>query len=772
MTLIQRLSASDEELGKRDDKYKPPRNGSWGRWRIPLRYRKKRVITTLLVIALIWIVLYRLPQDLVSNPFSSPSFDPIYDPTSEENEPKGPPPRESGKSAKEQHYYEGLIRFFRLASSLHQLSQTSGYSSVNRNILFAAASLKSASALIPMACEMTRWDRNHVHVAIMGRDNLSMREIQEINGVNLSTCKVFWHDARPDYSEYSNDVRAEATVGAAMNHMQTYMHPQAIIVDDSADEEQWFIRAIRKKAKKFGRPLIAVPGKDAERLMWLTHLDSGALTSWHKPSIDILIHAPAKGSGSLMRLLKSIQKADYSGFAVPHITIDLPVEIDPPTEVFLQHMEWPPSDLAQPGMQRSQLSIHRRIPSRKAGPEEASGRFLESFYPTDDAHILVLSPQAEVSPAYFHYLQYTLLEYKYSSFGFSEGFRQKLAGISLQVPSTYLNGTAPFELPQMRHAQASGYTQKQADIIIPFLWEAPDSNAALYFADKWREIHSFMTNRIRAEHAKKHPAARPKVISQHLPAWTEYLLELMRVRGYNIMFPAKSQTEPFVTIHNDLYQPPEEFTGKDSDKDQAAESSVAPNPNEEPFLPPVEPATIISSYIEPTKTSTYLPLHHVLPFEADLPDLPDLPYLSYNGTHLKPSDMIVQTKAYSLEFRHKVGGCNVNQDSRKRKIVTGSARDLFCFGDEDERDFVDPQPISDELLDELQNWRDPNTPYKKKKPVDLSVPADQVPKVANGANAKGGTVGAAGGAKGAGTAAGMGRAAGVKAAPAPVPASN
>jgi hypothetical protein len=36
--------------------------------------------------------------------------------------------------------------------------------------------------MIPMACEMARWRRNSVHFVVMGRDNISVDGIKEVNG--------------------------------------------------------------------------------------------------------------------------------------------------------------------------------------------------------------------------------------------------------------------------------------------------------------------------------------------------------------------------------------------------------------------------------------------------------------------------------------------------------------------------------------------------------------------------------------------------------------
>lgn len=119
--------------------------------------------------------------------------------------------------------------------------------------------------------------------------------------------------------------------------------------------------------------------------------------------IDILINATPNASGSLIRLLRSLTAADYTAGSVPHLTIELPPDVDSPTKYFLESFSWPPPHLASSG--RSQLlTLRHRIPRQAMTEEESSARLLESFWPTQPltSHVLVLSPQAELAPQYFH----------------------------------------------------------------------------------------------------------------------------------------------------------------------------------------------------------------------------------------------------------------------------------------------------------------------------------------------------------------------------------
>jgi hypothetical protein len=135
----------------------------------------------------------------------------------------------------------------------------------------------------------------------------------------------------------------------------------------------------------------------------LTGLISEHSTAWNKISVDILIHAPLSGSGSLIRLLKSLNSADFTAFTIPHLTIELPQQIEDATEKYLENFHWPPAHVQNPGRVQM-LSLRHRIPRQRMTEEESSIRFLESFWPTTPkySHILVLSPQTELSPQFFH----------------------------------------------------------------------------------------------------------------------------------------------------------------------------------------------------------------------------------------------------------------------------------------------------------------------------------------------------------------------------------
>lgn len=608
-----------------------------------------------------------------SNPLDVGFTTTEYDQT-DTSEPTGTPPGIRAPKAGEPipHTFDGDFKFYRLASSLHGAAHTNGYRAINRNIIFAMSSLRSASTMLPMICEMANWSRNWVHAVFMGREDLDLTEILEINGIDQIKCPAIWHDARPDHSEYSSDDRAESVVMTAMTHIHTFLHPQAAIIDDALSEDGFFVKGMRARTKSLGMPLIEIPKDKVDSMMWMTRLDAGSLRSWHLPAVDILIQVPP-GSSGVARLLRSIRSADYSGVNLPHITIELPADVDESVERYLDDFKWPVAG------HQSHITTRRRIGTQRLTQEESAIRFLELFYPSSKhSHLLLLSPQVELSSQYYQYLMYTLLEYRHSTYSVDDA--AGVFGTTLEIPSTLLDGKTAFTGPKADDMHSPRYSKLFANTnSAPFLWQSPNSHATLVFGDKWSEFHSFVSNRVAKQSKPRH-----KLVSETLPAWMEYMLEFMRARGYALFYPGAASRDAFVTIHNELYRAPEEFL-KPTPLEE--ETTVPSQALTEPFSlanTPAPPPKGVESYL----VSGSRPVHLVLPFGGDLPEIADLPYFTHNGEEVPHSNVASIASTYADKYREVIGGCE-SVVGKHRKVVPGSARDLFCFGNEEESDWED-----------------------------------------------------------------------------------
>ena len=251
-------------------------------------------------------------------------------------------------------------------------------------------------------------------------------------------------------------------------------------------------------------------------------------------------------------------------------------------------------------------------------------------------------------------------------------------GLSLELPTTHLNDSAPFD-PPASDIPIVTVTAPKSTQTTPFLWQAPNSNAALYFGDKWIELHSFLSNRIAAQKSDSPPNQRPKQISKKYPSWMEYILELMRARAYTLLYPNIPSSDSIVTVHNELYQLPEEYM---------VQVQRPPPPNgAQPSSDPQEPFTADPATHTPPSTPgerplLSSPLMSILPSAGDLPKLDSLPLLSHTGQLITPADAYMLSTSFATDFKREVGGCNEKR-SQKPLLKIWSADDLFCFGDEE-----------------------------------------------------------------------------------------
>lgn len=192
-----RILLGDEELGKRDDDHKPGGRGPlaavWSASRAHAgRKTMKRLAMGLAALVFFYYFFKNMPTDLEPQT-GRPHYQSVeYAGNSRPSKPPGLTPEEHEASEERQHYFNGAIKFYSLAATLNKI--TNARSPNNNNVLFAASSLKSAAILIPIACEMAEFQRNKVHFALMGRDEISMDILRSVNGYTTQ-CSVMFHGA-------------------------------------------------------------------------------------------------------------------------------------------------------------------------------------------------------------------------------------------------------------------------------------------------------------------------------------------------------------------------------------------------------------------------------------------------------------------------------------------------------------------------------------------------------------------------------------------------
>ena len=190
------LSKKDDDL-PRSRGHTPARSASWPHG--APRMRKRRFAGFVLAVVILYFFIKYMPTNLTPvahrpNP-TSPGRTYAGIPIPKFGSPGKS--RDKGKKGKvpargNEAPPNADLSFAHLATSLQEIARTRGYGSSNRNVLFAAANTESAARLVPLACEMARWDRNTVHFVYMARDSIPFVELQELNGPK-GGCGMYWH---------------------------------------------------------------------------------------------------------------------------------------------------------------------------------------------------------------------------------------------------------------------------------------------------------------------------------------------------------------------------------------------------------------------------------------------------------------------------------------------------------------------------------------------------------------------------------------------------
>ena len=103
-----------------------------------------------------------------------------------------------------------------------------------------------------------------------------METLKSVNGVTKE-CKTIFHDARPDFGPISSDFRMTVSASAGFNHINTFIHPQATVIDGSGEEDDFFMKGLKKRATLLGRTIIELPDNAEQTMLWITMLDSASL---------------------------------------------------------------------------------------------------------------------------------------------------------------------------------------------------------------------------------------------------------------------------------------------------------------------------------------------------------------------------------------------------------------------------------------------------------------------------------------------------------------
>ena len=426
--------------------------------------------------------------------------------------------------------------------------------------------------------------------------------------------------------------------------------------------------SIKTTTKRTQKSIIEIPSKGTDRLMWLTRLDSASLAAWEHLDINVIIQVTKEDIGTLARLLKSILRADYVGHRRPHVTIEIPASLNAQSQNIIEMFSWPPSN---DNDKRPNVSIRKHISHQRMTPSESSIRTVEAFYPSQPIyeHVMILSSNTELSSMWYHYLVFHVLEYAYSLRSMSYAEPGNLAGISLITPMLHNDQERPLELPHWSLPKTWDPDLKEPTMefpeTVPFMWQAPDATATLYFGHKWKELHSFLSLRLQSE-----SASVPRRLAPSMAPFLEPLNELMELRGWHILYP--NLPAHHIATYEPKFSAREEFTLNSDDSISEAPSVKDADPYEATSYSPKENPLLGA---DDTKVLASTPVHNIIPNNGLLPELSLLPVLDDAGQLTTVKELQEDGNAKCSLFRIENGGC---QPEVTPLINPLTAEDLFC----------------------------------------------------------------------------------------------
>ena len=184
----------------------------------------------------------------------------------------------------------------------------------------------------------------------------------------------------------------------------------------------------------------------------------------------------------------------------------------------------------------------------------------------------------------------------------------------------------------------------------------------------------------------------------------------MRARRYSLLYPNFSvDDEAIATVHDELYQVPEEYPREPS------------TPASVPELDPNEPFSLVYEKKDrpPPNSERSLSsstLLSILPNSGDLPEIPNLPLLAFDGSSLTEKQANDDAWAFTEAYRRDIGGCKSETEITKRE--PDNALDLFCHLDQ----VYDPMNVQ---VPDVKTWPRHAATQRKTRVDEDVIPASQ-----------------------------------------------
>lgn len=169
------------------------------------------------------------------------------------------------------------------------------------------------------------------------------------------------------------------------------------------------------------------------------------------------------------------------------------------------------------------------------------------FPPDDDAYVLVLQDNVELSPWYMYWLQLSLLKYVYTESPIEQPSITLLTGISLQsAPHSMRHMTLDIRRALLMTPMYTGWTSYST----PYIWQGTLFHSTLFFPSQWREFHMYIS--LREHFGGGIPGTTDSLakFSNGEPLALEmYWLELLLAKGNAVLYPNFEDGASFAVQH-------------------------------------------------------------------------------------------------------------------------------------------------------------------------------------------------------------------------------
>ncbi|GAA95930.1 uncharacterized protein L969DRAFT_42203 [Mixia osmundae IAM 14324] len=387
---------------------------------------------------------------------------------------------------------------------------------------------KDLALAIPLACGLSRTHALQIWVALAP---FGGKEATDRYQAVIKQCSL---DVRPlrDLS-LDGDISDEALIYRVRGVMQRHDFDVVLHVTGGVVSSSIHLALTIAGVNFDAHPLdsvvgIEIPQSDIAHVDWLAALPLDAIRSWNVPKIDISVITRDRPD-SLLRLMKSVEAAHFLGDRV-NIGLNLEQNADFDTHKLVAQLEWP----------HGTLNIRHRVVVGGLIPA-----IVESWYPrNNDTYGVFLEDDVEVSPQFYAWLKFTILQYRYDASTKVEAAR--LFGVSLyQQKNVELRneGRRAFDA----HAL---FADLGLPATRPYLSQVPCSWGAVYFPEQWKEFHHFLSLRFNESSLDITDLIVPDIKSNRWArSWKKYFIELVYLRGYTMLYPNYADFVSFSTNH-------------------------------------------------------------------------------------------------------------------------------------------------------------------------------------------------------------------------------